>query len=223
MNIIKIILVDDQNLMSEGLQAILSLEDDLQVVAVAENGSQACELVRTHRPDVLLMDIRMPVMNGIEATKIIKSEFPSTIVIMLSTFAEDDYIIEALAFGATGFLLKDMKSHQLVTTIRQAVQGDYILPPMIAGKLAERLHQFSMGLTLELSKSHMKYNAHDLTDREKEIAQLILKGWNNRQIASALHMSEGTIRNYTSSIYTKLGSNDRARAIVLLRELFGET
>jgi len=219
---VTIMIVDDQSLMSEGLQAILSLEEDFEVVATAENGSQACELVRTHRPDLVLMDIRMPVMNGIEATKIIKTEYPSTKVIILSTFAEDDYIIEALAFGATGFLLKDMKSHQLAATIRQAVEGHYMLPPVIAGKLAERLYQFSAGLTLELSKSQMKTGEHDLTDREKEIARLMLKGWNNRQIASALYMSEGTIRNYFSKIYAKLGSSDRAGAMAVLREMFEE-
>lgn len=216
-----ILIVDDQTLMRDGLATILDLEDDLQVVGTAENGLEAIEKVSLLRPRLVLMDIQMPVMNGIESIKHIKKAHPDTRVLILTTFQDDDYIVEGLANGADGYLIKDMKGRQLITSIREALQGGMMMPAVIAAKLAARLNNLSAPDQDRLHSRKLKQDAPHFSNREQDIIRQMLQGDNNRQIAAALFMSEGTVRNYISVIYQKLGVNDRAKAIVLLQEYMG--
>ncbi|UUZ82867.1 response regulator transcription factor [Paenibacillus sp. P26] len=220
---IKIVIADDQTLMRDGLQTILSLEDDMEVVGTAENGLEACELVGRLRPDVVLMDIQMPLLNGIECTKRIKKEFPDTFILILTTFAEDDYIVEGLANGAAGFLLKDMPGDKLIQSIRDCVKGRLLMPAVVAAKLAARLSYASSPKEGDFDVKRLKEQGISFKDREKHISLLMMEGKNNRQIAGPLFMSEGTVKNYVSTIYNKIGTNDRTKAILLLKEPLKES
>jgi len=215
---LKIVIADDQTLMRDGLQTILQLEEDIQVVATAENGEEACRLVRIHDPDLVLMDIRMPVMNGIDAVKKLRAESPHTKVLVLTTFDEDEYIIEALASGAVGFLLKDIPTEKLTQAIREAARGEIMLPSAIAVKLAARL---SAPLPGRPPAPRPRGRASDLkfTNRELSIIALMVEGRTNREIAQLLFMSEGTVKNYISAIYDKIGTNDRTQAVIWLKDM----
>jgi len=219
---ISILIVDDQRLLREGLQTILQLEENLNIVGLCENGMEALEKAKEHRPDVVLMDIKMPIMDGIEAMKRIKREIPGTIVLMLTTFAEDRFIVDAMAGGADGFLLKDMPSKTIVRTIHDAMNGGVMLPAPIASKLAAKLSVLSDGRADAFDENKLKANGYAFTERERKIIMLMIDGYNNRQISSSLFMSEGTVRNYISVIYNKLGINDRQAAIAILRGLLLE-
>jgi DNA-binding NarL/FixJ family response regulator len=195
----------------------------MTVVGTAANGVEALELVERLRPDIVLMDIRMPVLDGVETTKRMKVASPDVAILILSTYAETEDIVKCMAHGASGFLLKDIRSDRLVESIREAIRGELILPAAIAAKLAERLRRMSSLLEDEKEHQQWKQGGVRLSGREAEIARLLLKGWNNRQIASALYLSEGTTRNYVSTIYQKLGTSERALALVRLREALEET
>jgi len=215
---LKILIADDQTLMRDGLQTILQLEEDLQVVATAENGEEACRLVREHDPDLVLMDIRMPVMNGIDAVKKLRSESPHTKVLVLTTFDEDEYIIEALASGAVGFLLKDIPTEKLLLAIRDAARGELMLPSSIAAKLAARLSAPAPGRS-SFPKPRARASDLRFTNRELSIIALMVEGRTNREIAQLLFMSEGTVKNYISAIYDKIGTNDRTQAVIWLKDM----
>lgn len=215
---IHILITDDQTLMRDALQTIISLEEDMKVVGMAKDGEQALELVRSLQPDLILMDIQMPGMTGIECTKRIKQLYPDTVVLILTTFSEDEYIVDALASGATGFLLKDMPGDRLVLSIRDAVSGHYMLPSVIAAKLAARISRVSQTTHSRLDAGRRRTDNPAFTAREKSIILLLLEGKTNRQIADLLIMSEGTVKNYVSSIYNKIGTNDRTLAIIALKE-----
>lgn len=218
---IDILIADDHTLMRDGLQTILNLEDDLRVVASAGNGAEALALTEKHRPHVILMDIQMQGMNGIECTKQIKQNFPETIILILTTFAEDDYIVEALAGGAAGFLLKDMPGDKLIQSVRDAVKGQFMLPSVIAAKLASRLLSSTAGGLLRLDSVLNKTGSITFSEKEKTIALLMLEGKSNREMAELLFMSEGTVKNYVSAIYAKIGTNDRNIAVMTLQGLLG--
>lgn len=213
-----ILIADDQTLMRDGLQTILQLEEDMEVVATAENGEEACALALKHRPNLVLMDIRMPVMNGIEAVKKLRQEAPDIKVLVLTTFDEDDYIVEALASGAVGFLLKDIQSDKLLQAIRDAARGDMMLPAGIAAKLAARLASPIAGKASNL-RARGRAEGIKFTDRELSIIALMVQGRTNREIAGQLFMSEGTVKNYVSTIYDKIGTNDRTQAVIWLKEV----
>lgn len=213
MNIIKVLIADDQTLMRDGLKTILELEEDLEVIGSAENGIQAYELAEKLSPDVVLMDIRMPLMNGVESTRIIKKNNSSTVVIMLTTFDDDEYIIQALQYGASGYLLKDIQGNKLIQAIRESVNGNMLMPSNIAVKLAARLSKIPNN-----ESTNIKCNNLEFSVREQEIAALMVKGYTNKQIASELCISEGTTKNYISIIYSKIGINDRTKAVIFLRE-----
>lgn len=216
---VKIIIADDQTLMRDGLQTILSLEEDMEVLAVARNGQEALERVRQLRPDLVLLDVQMPVMDGIECTKMLKREFPEIRILILTTYADDDYIVEGLAGGADGFLLKDMPGEQLLQSIRDCARGQLMLPAVVAGKLAARLALVVSSGASELDALRLKAEGVSFTEREKQIVRLMIEGRSNRQMAETLFMSEGTIKNYVSMIYQKIGTNDRTKATLALREL----
>ncbi|TYP78255.1 response regulator transcription factor [Paenibacillus methanolicus] len=216
---IRVLIADDQRLLRDGLQTILQLEDDLEVVGVSENGQEAYEAVREKRPDIVLMDIKMPVLDGIEAMKLIKRDVPSTVVLILTTFAEDKFIVDAMAGGADGFLLKDMPADKVIQTVREAVKGQLILPAAIAAKLAARLSVLSDTGADAFDETELRRQGLVLTERERKIVLLMIEGYSNRQISSALFMSEGTVRNYISVVYNKIGTNDRKTAIAKLKDL----
>lgn len=214
---LRVLIADDQSLMRDGLQTILQLEEDIDVIATAENGEEACKIAEALHPDLVLMDIRMPVMNGIEAVKQIRKSLPNTKVLMLTTFDEDQYIIEALANGATGFLLKDIPTDKLLEAVRDAARGNMMLPAAIAAKLASRLTAASEhppGFRQDHNLSDIKF-----TDRELSIIALMTEGRTNREIAGLLFMSEGTVKNYISGIYDKIGTNDRTQAVIWLKKM----
>ena len=212
MNKIKILIVDDQTLMRDGLKTILDLEDNMEVIATAKSGQEAIELCKEYPPDLILMDIRMPVMDGVEATKIIKSLYPKIVILILTTFNDDDYIIDALSFGASGYILKDIEGDDLIKSINDAYKGSFMLPSDVAIKIAKRLTKTSI-VTLEQKKS-----LSDFSEREIEVAKMVVLGFNNKQIASSLFISEGTVKNYISNIYSKLGTSDRTSAALIIKK-----
>lgn len=212
MNKIRILIADDQTLMRDGLKTILDLEEDMEVVGTAGNGLQAYQMIETLQPDIVLMDIRMPEIDGVTGTKMIKSKYPHIVVIILTTFNDEEYIIQALTFGASGYLLKDMQGDKLIQAIRESASGNLIMPASVAAKLAARLAYVShKNGQPELEKIPA------LSEREKEIAWLLIKGISNRQMAASLYISEGTVKNYVSSIYNKIGLNDRIKAVQYLK------
>lgn len=207
---IKIMIVDDQRLMREGLKTILELEQDFNVVQLAENGKDALDKITDVEPDVILMDIRMPIMDGVECTKIIKQKYPSVKVLILTTFDDDEFIIEALINGAVGYILKDLSSEKLVGAIRDAYNGNSIMQPEVASKVISHIAGRTRE-TIQSNKSSELSLETDLTDREKEILKLVGKGMSNKEISKALYISEGTVKNYISNLYSKLEVDDRSK------------
>ncbi|GBD29291.1 Transcriptional regulatory protein LiaR [bacterium HR32] len=199
---IRLLLADDQVLFRQGLRTILESEPDLEVVGEAGDGLEAVELARTRQPDVVLMDVRMPRMDGVEATRRIRKAGGPQVVI-LSTYDDDELVFEALRVGAAGYLLKDFPAEELVKAIRTVHHGGGILiPPPIAAKVVA-----------ELRRSRGGAAPHEpLTAREEEILGLVARGLSNREVAEALHLSEGTVKNALSRIYAKLGARDRTQA-----------
>lgn len=215
---IRVLIADDQALIRDGLQTIIEMEDDMEVAGVAEDGHEACELTVRLKPDLVLMDIKMPRMNGIESTRWIKKHVPDTVVLILTTFAEEQYIIDGLAGGAAGYLVKDLSAEKIVSSIRDALKGQIMLPASIAAKLSARLSYLSGTLESVIDTDRMKSEDIHFTEREKEIILLMVEGKNNHEIAGILFMGVGTVKNYISIIYQKIGTNDRTKAILLLKE-----
>ncbi|MDE6790330.1 MAG: response regulator transcription factor [Clostridia bacterium] len=210
---IKVMLVDDQIILAEGIKSVLETSGDITVVGVAGDGGEAVALAESLKPDVVLMDIRMPNMNGVAATKKIKEVLPDCKIIILTTFDDSDYILSAINNGASGYLLKDIGSTALIDAIRNAYAGDTILPSKIAKKITDAALMVSSDREIKLKR------AYGLSDREAGIAMMILEGFTNRQIASALKLSDGTSRNYISTIYLKLGVENRNAAIAKIKEI----
>ena len=212
---IRVLLADDQSILADGIKSVLSSCPDLEVVGIAADGFEALRLVDSSDPDVVLMDIRMPNMNGVIATQEIKRRRPDVKVLILTTFDDSDYILNAINNGASGYLLKDTSSAALIDAIKNAYEGDTILPAKIAKKIADSAKLVTSDRELRLRR------AFGFSDREVEIAVMLYEGFNNRQIASALNLSDGTARNYISAIYLKLGCDGRAAAIEKMKETLG--
>lgn len=204
---IKVLLVDDQPILLQGLVGLLSQQESFDIVGQANNGQQAIQLVEQLKPDVVLMDIRMPILNGVEATKAIKEKHEDVVIIILTTFEEDEYILEALAYGASGYLLKDIKPNQLIQAINDGYQGNILLP----GKVAQRLSK------LISLKQTTKVDNNVFTNKEKEVIEYLVLGYSNQEIAEKMYLSIGTIKNYISQIYAKANVSDRANAIVYFK------
>lgn len=215
MSRINVILVDDQQILLEGLKSILETDGEIHVVATANNGTGAIVAVEKHLPQVVLMDIRMPEMNGVECTKLIKQRWPDIAVLVLTTFDDGEYIVDALRFGASGYLLKDISGVKLIQAVKDAFNGDTILPSSVAARIAGKISEKTIDPSERLKK------VLGLSEREAEIAVMLSQGFTNRQISTALFISEGTVRNYTSSIYSKLGVEDRTTAAIKIREIIG--
>ncbi|NDI34057.1 response regulator [Chengkuizengella sediminis] len=210
MDKIKIVILDDQQLMVDGLKTILQLNNQFEVVGTAFNGEVGFELVERLQPDIVLMDVRMPVMDGVECTRRIKLNFPHIFVIILTTFDDDADLMKALQYGASGYILKDIEGHQLYHIIQDAMAGNVILPGKLASKLSKHLNP---------SKVAVQGDPHPFSNRELEITRLICDGLTNREIAKQLFLTEGTVKNYISKIYEMIGIHDRAKAIVYFRSL----
>jgi DNA-binding NarL/FixJ family response regulator len=211
---IRILLVDDQRLMRDGLRTLLELEGDLKVVAEAENGQAGLDAYEQFEPNVVLMDIRMPGMDGVEATRRLIERWPEARVVILTTFDDDEYIFEGLRAGALGYLLKDVSGDELAESIRKVAAGGALIEPSVARKvLAEfaRLEPASRSVSDGLPEP--------LLEREIEILRLLAQGLSNKQIAARLHLAEGTVKNYVSGILAKLGVTDRTQAALRGREL----
>jgi DNA-binding NarL/FixJ family response regulator len=214
---VTVLIVDDQRLIREGISSLLDLQDGVSVVGTAVNGQEAIAKVATLQPNVVLMDVRMPVMDGIAATAQLKQTQPDCEVLMLTTFDDDEYIIKSLQAGASGYLLKDIPAHDLAQAIKLVHAGIYQLDPTVAGKLVGVLNRQKKETsplveTARVAEPAEVPAAHDLTERELEVLRLIATGATNREIADELVVSEGTVKNHVSSILSSLGLRDRTQA-----------
>jgi DNA-binding NarL/FixJ family response regulator len=209
---IRVAVVDDQALMRDGFTMILEAQDDIEVVGDADNGSTGLELCRRTRPDVVLMDIRMPVMDGIEATRLLTADGTSTKVLVLTTFDLDEYVFAAMRAGASGFLLKDTPARELVSAIRVIAAGEALLSPSVTRRLIEA---FARQPEPEAPAAALP---GDLTDREREALELLARGLSNREIAAEMYVGEATAKTHVSRLLTKLGVRDRVQAVVLAYE-----
>lgn len=207
MTLMKILLCDDQAVIRDGLEMLLNLEKDIQVIATAQDGAEAVELAAQKKPDLILMDLKMPGTNGIEATRQIHARFPDIKVLVLTTYDDDEWVFDAIRAGASGYLLKDTPREKIIEAIRGTVAGRSFVDPAVAGKL---LNQVASNQTQPASLLTDK-----LTERETDVLRLIAKGFNNGEIANQLHLSEGTVRNHVSAILEKLGVSDRTQAAVI--------
>jgi len=206
---IKVLLVDDQSLIRQGLKALLELEPDIEIVGEAENGEQAINLVAQLQPDVILLDIRMPIMDGVAATREIKKRFAKTKILVLTTFDDDEYVSAAMQNGAMGYLLKDTPSEELAVAIRAVHKGYTQLGPGIVKKLLTQFSHVAPTQSLPVPSS-----LAELTPREKEVLQLIATGASNREIAHQLYISEGTVKNHVTNILNRLNLRDRTQAAI---------
>jgi NarL family two-component system response regulator LiaR len=204
---VKVLICDDQVVVCEGLRAILSTAPGIEVVGVANDGAQAIEMVARHLPDVVLMDLKMPVMNGVQATRQIRIQFPKVRVLVLTTYDFDEWVFDAVRSGATGYLLKDTPRQALVDAILGTASGKSYIDPSVAGKL---LNQVGQGTPMPDPSLETL-----LSEREREVLRLLAQGMSNPEIAHRLYLSEGTVRNYVSTILAKLGVADRTQAAVL--------
>lgn len=204
---IRVLICDDQMIVCEGLKAILKTATDIEVAGIALNGAQALEQVERLMPDVVLMDLKMPVMNGIKATREICSRFAQVRVLVLTTYDADEWVFDAIRNGASGYLLKDTPREELIAAISGTVAGDAYVSPRVAARLFAHVAQ---------SSSPPDTRALDhLSEREAEVLALIARGYSNSAIAETLHLSAGTVRNYVSLILEKLGVADRTQAAIL--------
>lgn len=211
----KILICDDQAIVRDGLELLLNLEHDIEVVGLAQDGAEAVDLVARHAPDLVLMDLKMPGMNGIEATRQIHTHHPEVHVLVLTTYDDDAWVFDAIRAGAAGYILKDTPREEVIQAVRGTVAGKSFVDPDVAGKLlghvANRQTQPASQLT------------DQLTEREVDVLRLLARGLTNADIATKLYLSEGTVRNHVSAIYTKLDVDDRTQAAILaLRHGLGD-
>jgi len=209
----KVLLADDQLLFVSSLKTVLETEaDDIQVVGIAHNGREAVEMVEKLQPDVILMDVRMPEMDGVEAVRAIKENRPDSPIIMLTTFDDDQYVYNAIKYGAMGYLLKNISPSELIASIRACKEGALLLDPSVASKLADQAETM-----MRVSSDHGDQMAHRridmLSNREIEILKLLAQGLGNKQISDRLFISDSTVRNHVSTIYSKLDVHSRYAAI----------
>jgi DNA-binding NarL/FixJ family response regulator len=210
---ITVVIADDQKMVRQGLRVILDAEPGISVVAEADDGAQAVELVRRHLPAVALLDIRMPVLDGLRAARHVLADSPGTRVLILTTFDADEYVYEALRAGASGFLLKDAPADQLVTAVRCLAAGDALIDPVITRRLISRFALAARG------PAGLPDELRQLTARELEVLRLVARGLSNIEIARELVVEENTVKTHVSRILMKLGLRDRVQAVVLAYEL----
>jgi NarL family two-component system response regulator LiaR len=203
----KVVVCDDQAIIRDGLEMLLNLERDIQVIGQAQDGAEAIELVEKNQPDLVLMDLKMPVMNGIEATRRIRTRYPHVKVLVLTTYDDDEWVFDAIRAGASGYLLKDTPREDVIKAVRGTVAGKSFVDPSVAGRVLSQLAgSQTQPSTLVADK---------LTEREVDVLRLLAQGLSNADIAGRLHLSEGTVRNYVSAILAKLEVSDRTQAAVI--------
>lgn len=216
---VRVLVVDDQRIICEGIASLLSLQDDIAVVGMAVNGQEAIDLALELRPDVVLMDLRMPVLGGIAATGAIRGQLPSCQVLVLTTFDDDASIVEALQAGAVGYLLKDIPAADLGQAIQAAHRRIHLFDQAIAGRVVAALRDSAVAQgRVTAPPPDAARPAPDLSARELEVLRLIAQGASNREIALALVISEGTVKAHISNILSRLGLRDRTQAALLARE-----
>jgi len=209
---IRLLLADDQEMFRQGLASLLSLKSDLEIVGEARNGQEAISLAESLQPDIILMDVRMPICNGVEATKIIHQHFPWIKILVLTTFDNDEYVWQSLEAGALSYLLKSTSSDEVITALRSLNRGQSQLDSAIAQKVFARLKP----LTQKVDYQSL------FSNREISVLKLLGQGQSNKEIARALHLSEGTVRNHLSNIFCKLDVRDRTQAALWAQHHLGE-
>ena len=232
---IRVLVVDDQEIARHGLQLILKHEAGIEVIGTARNGQEALELVDQMRPDVALMDLKMPVLNGIQATRQIGEKYPQVKVLVLTTYDADEWVFDAIRAGACGYLLKDSEGAEIVRAVRGAVTGEVRIDPAVAGRVLKEFKRAtaaaadpgalhdpagagsprSPGAAGEAPGRAGRPSYESLTERELTVLQEMAQGRSNRQIAERLYLAEGTVRNHVSTIIAKLQANDRTEAAIL--------
>jgi DNA-binding NarL/FixJ family response regulator len=205
--VIRVLICDDQEVVREGLRVILNSALGLEVVGIAHDGAEALELIPQTTPDLVLMDLKMPGMNGIQATRQIRNQYPQVRVLVLTTYDADEWVFDAIRSGAAGYLLKDTPGEELIAAVKGTVEGKTHVDPTVAGKLFTQVAQ-----SPALSNTTI---AAELSDRERDVLCLLARGLTNTDIAQQLHLSEGTVRNYVSAVFAKLGVSDRTQAAVI--------
>jgi len=210
---VRVLVADDQELVRAGFTAVLGTQPDFEVVAEAATGRDAVDLARTHRPDVVLMDVRMPDLDGIAATaEICRDARTRSRVLILTTFDLDEYVLAALRAGASGFLLKDAPRDALYAAVRTVAAGDALLAPSVTRRLIER------HLRLDQPSPELVAGLDRMTDRERQVLVLLARGLSNTEIATRLHLSEATVRTHIGHLFAKIGARDRAQAVVFAYE-----
>ena len=203
---IRVLICDDQDVVREGLRAILKSCKEIEVVGLAGDGDEALQMIPSAKPDVVLMDLKMPVMNGIQATHHIRTQYPEVYVLVLTTYDADQWVFDAIRSGAAGYLLKDTPRDGLIAAIKGTAEGKTHVDPNVAGKLFTQVSKTPAEDTTVTAS---------LSEREREVLSLLARGLSNADIAARLYLSEGTVRNYVSAIFVKLGVSDRTQAAVL--------
>ena len=211
---IRLLLVDDQRLMREGLRMLLELESGLEIVGEAGDGQAALQAYETLQPDVVLMDVSMPGMDGVEATWRLRERWPDARIVILTTFDDDEYVFEGLRAGAQGYLLKDVSGHDLAEAVRTVAAGGALIEPSVARKVVAEFAR--MAPPARASDTGLP---EPLSEREREILNLLAQGLSNREIAARLNLAQGTVKNYVTTILQKLGVRDRTQAALRAREL----
>ncbi|MCP4360986.1 MAG: response regulator transcription factor [Chloroflexi bacterium] len=203
----KVIICDDQAIIREGLELLLKLESEIEIVGLAPNGFEAVEMVEQESPDLVLMDLKMPGMNGVEATRRIRTQHPTVKVLVLTTYDDDEWVFDAIRAGASGYLLKDTPREAVIDAIKGTVAGKSFVDPAVAGKLLNQVASKQVQPTSLITDK--------LTQRETEVLHLLARGLSNAEIAAKLHLSEGTVRNHVSAIFAKLDVADRTQAAII--------
>ena len=206
---IHLLIIDDQTVVRSGLAAIVGSDPEVEVVGDGSNGEETLALVETHNPDLVLMDLQMPMMNGVQATRRLKREHPTLPILVLTTYAADEWIFDAVRAGAAGYLLKDTRPAELIAAIKGTVAGETFLDPAIAGKVLQQANR------TQSSHAPPTNLIEELTPRELDVLALVVKGLNNREIGEQLHLATGTVRNHVSEIMGKMAVSDRTQAAVL--------
>ena len=204
---IKVLIADDQEIVCEGLKMILETDPQIRVIGTANDGQEALDLVEALAPDVALMDLQMPRMNGVQAIRRLRVTHPDLPVLVLTTYMDDKWLFDAIRSGASGYLMKDRPRLELIEAIHGTVAGDTYIDPSVAGKVLNNIAS-----SPQQDSSDHSYN---LTDREQDILNLLAQGLSNADISHQLYLSEGTVRNYTSTLFAKLGVSDRTQAVIL--------
>lgn len=208
----RILIVDDDALIRESLSILLGLDDEIEVVGTASNGQDAFDKCTEFKPDIVLMDVRMPIMDGVLGTKLIKASFKDIKVVILTTFKDDEYIKEAIKNGAEGYILKNQSSDSIVDSLKAVIKGNMVFEKNVAETISS--------LIKEDSKKDVDVDKYKLTGREMDVLKLIGEGLSNKEIAAEIHLGEGTIRNYVTSLLEKLELRDRTQlAIFYLKNL----